>query len=466
MMDVRRKETILGLVMVLFFNWAGAQVQEYDDLYFNGSDRKMLKLASESKIQSYSNDAAETYQSFSNGTYSDSYSAKDVNPDYISRYRSQADGQENNLSNGNEEGSDFYLEEKVQPIATTVNNYYGNSSYRYAPNWGNWRLGMRMRFWDPFWGVSFGNMGWGWDPFFYNNGFGMGWNNPWNNPWYDPFFCPPTWGFNSFYGNNAYLVGYYNGYWSGGGQRVVVVDGNQRRRVRGARYVASNNGSSRFNGSRVNTPVTRSSNRLVGGRTSTSSSQPSRATNARVTSSTKNTGRSSRRLQTDYYKQSARSVANTSGTLNSRNARTTGTSSARSTNVGRYTSPSKDNYRTSSGKAGSNNLNRSTTNSGNGNSSTRSSSSRRRYSSDSDQNNNRTNSNRSGFSRSSPRSYGSSSSGRSSSRSPSYSSGKSSSGRSSSYSSGNNSRSSRSSSSSRSSPRSSSSGRTSGSRGK
>ena len=262
---IMRARHISYQLIATFLVFGVAQIsysQEYDDLYFTSKDRKVLKLADETtKGQATTSQA--TIESFTNEAYTEDYSAKNVNPEYIARYQSQA-AQGDNPAYGTfaeTEEVEYYTEEEIansQP-PTIVNNYYGSTPYRYQPNrwafrpsmqfgynpWMGWQtgFGFSMTYGDPFfnsWANPWMMDPWMMDPF-YNP---WGWGRPgfagagFYDPWFDPFFCPPGYGFSRFpRRNNAYLVGYYNGFYAGGGGRVVVVgDTRPRQYVSGARY--------------------------------------------------------------------------------------------------------------------------------------------------------------------------------------------------------------------------------------
>jgi len=301
--------------------------QEYDDMYFTSSDRKVLKK------DNSENDSRATYQSYTNSSnYDDNYTAKDVNPEYIARYRSQALSDNSISENPNygrtyNEPVEYFPEEEVDPSATVINNYYGNSAYRYTPNrwrfrnslafgynpWGGWNTGFGFSagFGDPFWNPYRGG-GFGW-------GGGLGWYDPWvapgfgfYDPFFDPFFCPPGFGVGFFPRRNSFIAGYYTGLY---GRNSVVVVGEpvrSRRVVTGARYSRGGTvaGVSRSSVSTVN----RSSRSTI----TSEGSANGRSTVTRGRSSVATTGRGSRdysNTQNEYY---SRSRANPSSGSSSR----------------------------------------------------------------------------------------------------------------------------------------------------
>jgi hypothetical protein len=182
-----------------------------DNLYFMASD---VAIATQYAV---ANNNPQSFQNISQEPElaEQNFSARNVNPEYISRYQS------NNTTSGNDEV--VYFEEGNSGQSTTGNiNAYDNYSTSGNRNNGfnspniNFNFGMGMGFggmmspwgfYDPFWGPGFGfrpglsfglGIGWG-NPFM---GSGFGWGNPWRNPYlgfgsmmspwgfYDPFWGP------------------------------------------------------------------------------------------------------------------------------------------------------------------------------------------------------------------------------------------------------------------------------------
>ena len=88
----------LGVKLALVSVFVSTQVlyaQEYDDMYFSSKDRMQVKYANESA--EFSEPSSKQLSNELNTSniqneyeYSDSYSARNVNPEYIARYRQQA----------------------------------------------------------------------------------------------------------------------------------------------------------------------------------------------------------------------------------------------------------------------------------------------------------------------------------------------------------------------------------------
>ena len=71
---------LLALVASLSIH---AQGSENDDMYFTKKDRKKVKY----DLKSTSNDSRTTLVQHTQDQYEEEYSAREVNPDYIAKYR-------------------------------------------------------------------------------------------------------------------------------------------------------------------------------------------------------------------------------------------------------------------------------------------------------------------------------------------------------------------------------------------
>lgn len=209
-----------------------------DNLYFMASD---AKVATEYAVQ---NNTPGQFQSLSTaGTETipqESFSSRNVNPDYISRYQAEDSVEENDVVYFDED-----LAEESNPDINVYNNYsVGSAGYNsgFNPNIA-FNMGMMYGmspwgmggFYDPFWGPGFG---YGFRPgFSFNIGFGFGFGYPFYRPgfgyggFYDPFWGPRY----AYGGYPGYGFG-YPGY--GYGRPIYVLPGGEygdRRIVSGAR---------------------------------------------------------------------------------------------------------------------------------------------------------------------------------------------------------------------------------------
>ena len=243
----------------------GVYAQEYDDMYFNGKDRK--KQESEKKAIRDSVRKAE-----------EALMSKNINPDYMDRL----DEYEGDTEGGYYE--DDYVDNQFQ--SDRVDLYDNNRIYTYSDlddiYWSNPVL-YRNTVFDPFYRSRLRTFGWAsnsfynpynrwdfYDPYDYYYGgvrisVGWTWGNryvrPWNRGWgynyYDPF-CVSPWGYNSYsyYGNSW---GSRNNWGYYGNNRTTIIVNNfendnglrrGRRVSRGSSYgrIANNsNGSSTGN---------------------------------------------------------------------------------------------------------------------------------------------------------------------------------------------------------------------------
>ena len=250
------KGILLATFSLLGISGALAQV-EYDDMYFNKEDRAQLKaergLVVAQNATSKSKRLNDESRDF-NPT--DSYSARNVNPEYTSRAHTQtAQSEEENYFVDNYQ----YNRTQLNNWNNDFNNWYSGSWYRnnyYGPAINSWN--------SPYYGYSSWNSPW-FDPYWSYNGwstafsyhFGNSWNygwggryNYWNRPYYgwDPYF-----GGLGYYGG-----GYWNNYRYPGTIVVVNTDDRGRNVAQGKRptrgtYMVSENNNTRSRSSYVNT---------------------------------------------------------------------------------------------------------------------------------------------------------------------------------------------------------------------
>src|SRR5690606_19479263 len=254
------KSFLIGCLSLAVATGASAQV-EYDDMYFNSSDRRELKAVkgSETFALNSKKKKASKEDEFSNPT--DSYSARNINPEHISRSNAdeaRADEQDYYITNYNQKTAAGYSAWHNQ-----FNNWY-NSPW-YSTGWYSARYNPYM--YSPYWSSAW------YDPFYYD---------PFYSSWYDPLYSSwgPSWSFGwgfsygSFYSPWRWGLsagyGWYNPWYP---RTIIIVDRDGNSRVqygkRGTRGVATYNNStvtnSRSRGS-VATPTYNRPN--SGGRTS------------------------------------------------------------------------------------------------------------------------------------------------------------------------------------------------------
>jgi hypothetical protein len=282
---------LLALMSTLTTGLVLAQDIENDDMYFNSADRAKLSATRGSSIAMASNrhksDVREEEDDSVNPT--DSYSARNVNPEYTSRTQSQASqaddenyfvnnykyNTQSNLSKFNNNYNNWYNNPWYSSAyyGSGINSwnspYYGSYYDAWGSPWANpyYRSGWSSSF-SYFWGSNY-NYGWG-----MNYGYGMGWGNPYNS-WASMYGPSYGWGY-PYYGNS-----WYGGYPT----QVIVVDNGSRGPIYGKRGTRSANYINRTSGT-------------SGGRQYTNAGSGSRSDNGART-------RTSR--QSDYYQRTWRS---------------------------------------------------------------------------------------------------------------------------------------------------------------
>ncbi|NJN28362.1 MAG: hypothetical protein HC819_21515 [Cyclobacteriaceae bacterium] len=138
---------ILLMGLVLGFNVSHAQ--EYDDMYFQKSDRKTVKVENLSAANKSLNGAK--YKEIAEST--ESYSSKNINPEYIARYQNNDSG-EASEDNTSYNSQDYFVEDYND-------EYISNSSNEidYAA------LNRRDQMSTPYYKRSFANSSWGFNPY-------------------------------------------------------------------------------------------------------------------------------------------------------------------------------------------------------------------------------------------------------------------------------------------------------------
>ncbi|MFP4095522.1 MAG: hypothetical protein ACLFUB_13625 [Cyclobacteriaceae bacterium] len=319
---------------------------EYDDLYFTASDRNTVEFVKLNEPQR---------ADYEQGSYvfdQQSYSSKNVNPEYVAKY-SNSNNVQSSVDNAPAQDQEYYVEETDRNTfdgvdePRIVNNFYGPMG-RFGtfgnPAFAGWGANpffhdpfMMDPFFDPFWGpTAFARPGLN---FGLSVGFGWGFGNPWGfnrwNRWGDPFwgggFGSP-WGF-----GNAYAMGFRNGFYGGGlwNRPSVVIINNENMGV------ARRNITRGRSNQRISRSVNNGESFATRGRSTTTGSRnavtrgSSTVRNARGTSNRDFTA-----TQNEYY---SRSRANARSAETSRIMR----SSTPATRGSRSYSPAEANRRSS-----------------------------------------------------------------------------------------------------------------------
>lgn len=226
---MKTRIVLAGLVAMTMVLEVSAQRAEYDDMYFRGKDREKNKAVATEEATAYAKkqkqvSAQEALDADYYANPTDSYSARNVNPEYISR------------SNAEQASDDeAYYSEDYQPqtSSSNYNNAYYNNSFYNNANWarnsfyansmwgrpyGMYGMGRMygMGYYDP-WMNPYGGFGYN-DPWMMSSmyGMGMGYGYGWGSGWSMSIGFGNSWGWGSGYGNPYYGYGYGYPYYGGG----------------------------------------------------------------------------------------------------------------------------------------------------------------------------------------------------------------------------------------------------------
>jgi hypothetical protein len=275
---MKTKVVLIGMLASLVVGSAVAQ--ENDDMYFTAKDRAKLNASrSQATILADSKKSKsrmeEVLEEETNPT--DSYSARNVNPEFTSRSNSEVaryDNEDYFVSN-------FRTQNQYNSWNRGFNSWYNNPWYSSAYNssniygWNSPYYGSYYDSWGNPWNNPYYRSGWSSSfSYYWGNSYNYGWNNPgygWNNAygWNCPFNGYNNYG--GFYGP-SYAYNPYRSGWYGYPTTVVVVGSSDsranavygKRASRGTTLVS--NGS---NGSRSRQAYTSNRTPDSGGRVTT-----------------------------------------------------------------------------------------------------------------------------------------------------------------------------------------------------
>lgn len=277
------KAAVVTLLSCFAISAAVGQEIEHDDMYFNSKDRAKLKSSRSSdlaiaRVTTEEKEAAAFESDEAGINPTDSYSARNVNPEYTSRANSQvaqSDNEDYFVTN-----YQFNQQRQFNQFGNNFNSWYNNPWYTasyWGPGLGSW--------YTPYYSGAYSN---------YYGGFYDPWMSPWNNPysyrsgWSSSLYlgsCNFGWG-NSWNSWGPMYSGWYSPYsswyspygsWYGYPSRIIVVDdrdagfvyGKRNSRSSGIAYDRYGNRSS----SRTYTNRGSGSRSDTGGRISTNSTQ-------------------------------------------------------------------------------------------------------------------------------------------------------------------------------------------------
>jgi len=224
--NMKSRITFLSILLVLVAFVASAQDVEFDDMYFRSKDRVILAASKPLTVRVPSKDM----EVISTINPTDSYSARNVNPEYLSQSKV-------NPSSSNEPVS--YFVPNYTP--TSVNQSISNSGYSNYANSNCNCSGLNNPYSSYYGGMSgFGSpynsfyspYGYG-SPYGYNSFYGPGWStslsmtmgfgayNSWGSP-YGNYYGMNSWGMGMSYGYGGYYGGYNSGWYR---PPVIIVGG-------------------------------------------------------------------------------------------------------------------------------------------------------------------------------------------------------------------------------------------------
>lgn len=286
-----------------------------DNLYFMASD---ARIATEYAVQNNNPEQFQSLSSTAEAIPQESFSSRNVNPDYIARYQAADDTVQDNVVYFDEAG-----DQEHNPDINAYDNYRvngaGNNSiinnsmvFNMGMMYGMNSFGMSPfgmgRFYDPFWGG-----GYGFRPGFsisMNIGFGFG------NPFFRPMFGMPMYGMGGFYNPWGPIYGMGGFGYSGFGppifasNPIYILPGGEygdRRVVRGVRPSRGSSLAASRAGGVSNAALQPSTARAQARRDVLNNS--SNASSRRLVSNSANSRASARDFsssQNDYYNSRAR----------------------------------------------------------------------------------------------------------------------------------------------------------------
>jgi len=209
---------LAGVILFASCNSSQLASSGADNLYFMASDEK---LATEYAVQNNNPEQFETLAEINSDFPSEeSFSSRNVNPDYIARYQSETPSAEEDIVYF-DEGQNPELEGEGSANIDAYNNYYsapagGNSGFNptfnmnigFMGGFSPWGYGYNPWMWGSGWGFNPGlsiGIGFGFGSPFWGPNFGLGWGMPiypgwgWGYPgygWGAPGFgWGPGWGY-------------------------------------------------------------------------------------------------------------------------------------------------------------------------------------------------------------------------------------------------------------------------------
>ncbi|HEY3403017.1 MAG TPA: hypothetical protein VGK59_06505 [Ohtaekwangia sp.] len=189
---MKTRIALLSLAASLLACGTFAQTIENDDMYFSAKDRakanalKTSELTASAKPVKKATLKEEGEEETLNPT--DSYSARNVNPEFAAR---------SNAETAQSDNEDYFINDYKNSTATDLNNWNNNFNSWYGSSW----------YTPNYYGSSINS----WNSPYY------GYNDPYMSPWYNPYWNNTGWSTSfSYYWGNSWNYGWggnYN-YWN------------------------------------------------------------------------------------------------------------------------------------------------------------------------------------------------------------------------------------------------------------
>ena len=188
---MKSKVALFSLASLLLTYAALAQGVENDDMYFNSKDRAKVRAAKASEVSYSASIKKSKKETVADETVNptDSYSARNVNPEYQARSNSQTAQADN---------QDYFVNNYEYSTASNLNNWNNNfSSWYNSPWYGGNYYDPYINSWNsPYYGSAFGNP---WCNPYYRTGWSSSFSYSWGSSWGNY-----GWGMNYGYGNPYY----------------------------------------------------------------------------------------------------------------------------------------------------------------------------------------------------------------------------------------------------------------------
>ena len=161
---MKNKVLMLNLAALLFASATFAQSVENDDMYFNASDRAKLKAQKVSEQPTYSasvkSKKSEVFEDVVYSNPTDTYTARNVNPEFAARANSQT---------AQADDQDYFVNNYQYKASSSLNNWNNSYNSMYNnPMYSSNYYGSSINSWNsPYYGSAYDS-----------------WGNPWCNPYY------------------------------------------------------------------------------------------------------------------------------------------------------------------------------------------------------------------------------------------------------------------------------------------